>query len=586
MPNRSSIRGRDGLYYRVPDLDELDGYDNFNPPAYGKDLADELQLSDFDPNIRLLQSDTARSRGNFDTDSDRPQVSDVMGGMSTRFIPAGMDFRYAAENGNFSAAMADTSGYAPENLQTSTPVRGLLSRVMPGNDEDGGEISVTPLARRFENDAYYTSAPDAYGNAITEAEKTKRSTRSAPSDSSGSGWAAPQTSSARLADYAAQTYGRAAGCSTIDECKRFSDQLRTHADTYNSGYSALKDSDQKAAADEYLRMATIATRAADLTESRATYLARPPKSVVPSVFDPDTHQGSSYGSSGYPVLDGFRQYRDGVTGAGVAYISPAAISPWSSPLIQDDPGTKDYLAGVDYRTLRFLFTGGAQLATDGVLGAAFSSLPRTGSYTMRGPRTAGEKYFTTTEKLPHDWVNRLDEIRVLPNQENAESMADSAAKYAAKEPKYKATEGMAGVNIDNEGKVTINYSKKPHKKLNLPPEENPYVRYLIEQNNANPETRGFGGRCAEPKIYANLLNNGVQPGGYMGAAQIHDPLGRIRAACPNCGSLNRYFGVGYRDGELGVVPPRKSQDPLRLIRNVCPNCGSSDGNSGTTDRDQ
>ena len=120
----------------------------------------------------------------------------------------------------------------------------------------------------------------------------------------------------------------------------------------------------------------------------------------------------------------------------------------------------------------------------------------------------------------------------------------------------------------------------------MPPEENPYVRYLIEQNNANPETRGFGGRCAEPKIYANLLNNGVQPGGYMGAAQIHDPLGRIRAACPNCGSLNRYFGVGYRDGELGVIPPRKSQDPLRLIRNVCPNCGPSDGNSGTTDRDQ
>ncbi|EFX60349.1 hypothetical protein DAPPUDRAFT_277947 [Daphnia pulex] len=103
-------------------------------------------------------------------------------------------------------------------------------------------------------------------------------------------------------------------------------------------------------------------------------------------------------------------------------------------------------------------------------------------------------------------------------------MAYSAAQYAAKEPKYKATEGMAGVNIDNEGKVNINYSYKPHKKLNLPPEENPYVRYLIEQNNANPETRGFGGRCAEPKIYANLLNNGVQPGGYMGAAQIHDPL--------------------------------------------------------------
>lgn len=587
MPNRSSVRGRDGLYYRIPDFDEFDGYDNFNAPAYGKDLAEELQLSDLDPSIPLLHSDTDRNRGNFDVDSDRPQAFDVMSGMSARFVPAEMDFRSSAENGNFSATMTDISGYAPDNLQTRTPVRGLLSRAMPGYDENRDEISVTPLARRFENDPYYTSAQDAYGNAITTVEKTRRSSRSASSDSLESGRPAPQTSSARLADYAEQTYGRAAGCSTIDECKRLSDQLRTHADTYSSGYAALKDSDQKAAADEYLRMATIATRAADLTESRATYLARPPKSVVPSVIDPDTYQGSTLaGPRGYPVLDGFRQYRDGVTGAGVAYISPAAISPWSSPLIQDDPGTKDYLADVDYRTLRFLFTGGAQLATDGVLGAAFNTLPRATSYSMRGPRTAGEKYFTTTEKLPHDWVNRLDEIRVLPNQENAESMAQRAAQYAAKESEYKAKEGMAGAHIDKEGKVTINYSDKPHDKLKLPPEENPYVRYLIEQNNANLETRGFGGRCAEPKIYANLLNNGVQPEGYTGAAQIHQPLGRIRAACPNCGSLNRYFGVGYRDGELGVVLPKKSQDPLRLIRNVCPNCGSSDGSSGITDRDQ
>ncbi len=37
-------------------------------------------------------------------------------------------------------------------------------------------------------------------------------------------------------------------------------------------------------------MATIATRAAGLTESRATYLARPPKSVVPGTLDPDAYQ--------------------------------------------------------------------------------------------------------------------------------------------------------------------------------------------------------------------------------------------------------------------------------------------------------
>ena len=48
MPN-SSIRGRDGLYYRIPDFDELDGYDNFNAQDYASNMADDLQLSDLDP---------------------------------------------------------------------------------------------------------------------------------------------------------------------------------------------------------------------------------------------------------------------------------------------------------------------------------------------------------------------------------------------------------------------------------------------------------------------------------------------------------------------------------------------------------
>lgn len=563
MPSRSSIRGRDGLYYRIPDFDELDGDDNFNAQDLGSNMADDLQLSDLDPSIRLLPSGTTMGRGGNDEDSYRAQTFDGMGGMSTS--------------------------------------------VMPVNDENRDAISATPLARRFENDAYYTSAPDAYGNAITAAEKNRRSTRSASSDSSGSGWAAPQTSSGRLADYAAQTYGRAAGCSTIDECKRLSDQLRTHADTYGSAYAALKDSDQKAAADEYLRMATIATRAAGLTESRGTYLARPPKSVVPSVIDPDTYQGSSYGGPrGYPVLDGFRQYRDGVTGAGVAYISPAAISPWSSPLIQDDLGTKDYLADLDYRTWRFLATGGAQLASDGILSAAFNTVPRAAAYATRA-RTAipdhivpgrtgvaDAKYHALPEitpqslsrseavrdimlpeselhseglfkvrhpyaldSLPPDWTSRLNDIRMFPSQNNAEGMAQQAVKEAQKVTKSKANTGMAAAFIDKEGKVTLGYSKYARKDLELPSVENALVQDLVNKNNLNPYTAGYRGVCAEPQVFSQILNNNEQPWGFMGAAQLHDPTGNIRAACRNCGSVNRYFGVGYRDEDFGVVPPKK-----------------------------
>ena len=101
MPSISSIRGRDGLYYRIPDFDEFESYDNMNAPAYSKDLADELQLSELSPDIRLLQLDTERNRGKFDADSYRPHAFNVMDGASTRFIPAGMDFRSVAENDIF-----------------------------------------------------------------------------------------------------------------------------------------------------------------------------------------------------------------------------------------------------------------------------------------------------------------------------------------------------------------------------------------------------------------------------------------------------------------------------------------------------
>ncbi|MFZ6746968.1 hypothetical protein ACO0LC_27385 [Undibacterium sp. JH2W] len=123
MPNSSSIRGRDGLYYRIPDFDEFDGYNSVNTPAYGKDLIDNLQLSDLDPSIRLLPSGTAMSRADNDEGSYRlPPFAD----MGSRFSPANAGVRLMARDS--SMPTTDAGGFGREYLQASTPVRGLLLR--------------------------------------------------------------------------------------------------------------------------------------------------------------------------------------------------------------------------------------------------------------------------------------------------------------------------------------------------------------------------------------------------------------------------------------------------------------------------
>ncbi|BBB62531.1 hypothetical protein UNDKW_4258 [Undibacterium sp. KW1] len=550
MPN-SSILGRDGLYYRIPDFDEFDGSSDFNIQAYNRKMVDDLQLSDLDTSIRLLQDDIYQSKDNFDAGGYKPQIFDVADGTRTRFMPAEMDLRYASENSRFPVPMSDT---------VANP--------------------------------HYT-----FGKATSATRPNEKSRSALPLNASQPDFPLKKSSNSRLDDYAMQTYARAAACKTIDECERLNDQLRTHAESFNNGYATLKDSDQRDAAEEYRQMSAIASRASNLTASRAKYLATPPDSVVPTVYDPNLHSGYTYaGTSIHPVLSGY-QRRDPMTGAGVNYISPAVITPWSSPLVQNDPGTKEYLADLDYRMWRFLATGAAQFASDGVLSAAFN-VPRAASYTIRGPRTAPDylspgRAFATDAKysasqksltvpevahdvmlpeselqseglfkfkhpysidtLPPDWTNKLNEFRMFPSQNNAEGMAQQAVKEAQKE----ARTGMAAAFIDREGKVTLGYSKNPRKDLGLPYLENSFVQDLINKNNLHPDTAGYRGVCAEPQVYSQLLNNNEQPWGFMGAAQFHDPTGNIRAACRNCGSVNRYFGVGYRDENLGVIPPKK-----------------------------
>ena len=157
MPNRSSIRGRDGLYYRIPDFDELDGYDNVNAPAYGKDLADELQLSDLDPSIRLLPSGTAMGRADNDESSYRlPSFAD----MGSGFSPASAGVRLMTRDN--SMPTTDVGGFGREYLQANTPAKSWLLNTMLDDGETNSESSAgknlprrnTGLLSRFD-----TSAP-------------------------------------------------------------------------------------------------------------------------------------------------------------------------------------------------------------------------------------------------------------------------------------------------------------------------------------------------------------------------------------------------------------------------------------------
>lgn len=160
MPNRSSIRGRDGLYYRIPDFDELDGYDHFNAQDYASNMADDLQLSDLDPSIRLLPSGTAMGRADNDEGSYRLPPFDDIG---SRFSPVNTGVRLMARDNSMPTTNA--GGFSREYLQASTPARSWLLNTMSDNGETNSESFAaqnlaprnTGLLSRFD-----TSTPQEY----------------------------------------------------------------------------------------------------------------------------------------------------------------------------------------------------------------------------------------------------------------------------------------------------------------------------------------------------------------------------------------------------------------------------------------
>ncbi|WP_426323809.1 hemagglutinin repeat-containing protein [Pseudoduganella sp. R-43] len=62
-----------------------------------------------------------------------------------------------------------------------------------------------------------------------------------------------------------------------------------------------------------------------------------------------------YTQSGYVEFDrSAGQYRDGATGAAVAFVPPAVVDPWTPSLIESDRGTQDYRARQTYETERLM----------------------------------------------------------------------------------------------------------------------------------------------------------------------------------------------------------------------------------------
>ena len=56
--------------------------------------------------------------------------------------------------------------------------------------------------------------------------------------------------------------------------------------------------------------------------------------------------------------------------------------------------------------------------------------------------------------------------------------------------------------------------------------------------------RAIGAEC-------QILNRNEEPWGDMGAGQLLDLVGNVRAARRNCGAVNRCVGVEYRDLDSG-----------------------------------
>lgn len=515
MPNISSIRGRDSLYYRIPDFDEFDGYDDVDLQAYNQNLAEDLQLSDLGPDIPRLKASTIIGRGGRDEDRYSLQYSADMG---DRFSPADMDIRRAAADDHF-------YGGSP---QMNTPVRGSLSRATPGQSDPGDMYDSLPGIIAKQGPPSFTDR-----------------------DTGAMGWAIPYNKP-QMAPLTEEVtiFGPGAGKEKVFTkwsppppgyyyWQELTDELPQLRKFETPDQSRMPDS---------LRMLHAGRPNERMELDRTDYAAQLrvknnlELALLGPIFNAPGFYTRLFGGNEEQVESANQFGAIGLDLAGARAGTPQRNATYTSQQRRGNsfvPPSRRATFFDEYPG----FYGRTNAIRDGM--QPESSIMSEAAFKEKRPFPKGS--------LPSDWTSRLDEFRMFPNQTNAEGLAQLAAKKA-----WDITEeGMAAAHIDRVGRVRLGYSKKPRKALEIPSIENAFVQNMINKNNLNPETAGYPGTCAEPQIFSQMLNNNNQPSGFMGAAQIHDPTGKIRAACRNCGSVNRYFGVGYRDEDLGVVPPQK-----------------------------
>ncbi len=120
----------------------------------------------------------------------------------------------------------------------------------------------------------------------------------------------------------------------------------------------------------------------------------------------------------YPDLDTRAgQYRDS-SGAAVAYVSPAAITPWSNAIIPDDPGSKAYQARLDHENERNvnIFMAGLGVIGEGVAvvnaASKLYTASEAGNVARWGANSTGAKlsFDTSLNTIDKAWSIRTGEI--------------------------------------------------------------------------------------------------------------------------------------------------------------------------------
>lgn len=463
MPNRSSILGRDGLYYRIPDFDDLDGYDDFDPQAYNQHLADDLQLSDLGPNISRLKPSTVVGRGGSDEDRYSLPFSADMG---SRFSPAELDIRLPAADEHF-------YGSSP---QTYTTGQSLLPPATPGQSDPGNMYDSLPGIIAKQGPPSFTDR-----------------------DTGAMGWAVPynKPEMAPLTEKVT-IFGPGAGKENLSKkwspppagyyyWQELTDEMPQLRKFETPDQSRMPDS---------LRMLHAGRPNERMELDRTDYAAKLrvknnlELALLGPIFNAPGFYTRLFGGNEEQVESANQLGAIGLDIAGARVGRPRSSTTYDSQQLWGS-NTVPPSRRANFFNENSGFSSRVNAIRD-------SMRPVTGFMPEAGLKE--ERNFSKAD-LPADWRNQLDKVRIFPNQANAEFLAQQTVK----EVQNDAKSGMVTAFIDKAGKVKLGYSINPRKNLEIPSIENAFVQELIDKNNLHPDTAGFRGTCAEPQVYSQIL---------------------------------------------------------------------------------